>query len=184
MIFDSIYDLAKLLVLLKEGGKTIVATSGGFDPLHIGHLRCMQESKPKGDEVLVVIVNGDGFLTRKKGKPFMSFDERLEIIRGLRCVDYAIGWDDGSQTVIGALGILKPHFFTKGGDRSSASVVPEAEICDRIGCTIKYGVGGTAKVQSSSNLIAGAPKEECKHNWVLDGHNCGEPICSKCYARE
>lgn len=190
VIYNDIHELAAHLDSLKED-TTIVATSGGFDPLHVGHLRCMEESKTRSDEVLVVIVNGDGFLTRKKGKPFMPFEERIELIRALRCVDYAIGWDDGTQTVIGALGILRPHIFTKGGDRSSAAVVPEAEICSKIGCTIKYGVGGAAKIQSSSDLIKGSKKEEikyldpnCQHTWVLDGHNCGEPICSKCFARE
>lgn len=183
-MYEDIYNAAKIVEAAKQAGKTIVATSGGFDPLHVGHLRCIQESKPNGNEILIVIVNEDGFLKRKKGKPFMPFEERIEIIRGLRGVDYAVGWDDGSQTVIGALRILKPHFFTKGGDRSSASVVPEAEICEQIGCTIRYGVGGSTKVQSSTNLIAGVSKEECQHNWVLDGHNAGDPICSKCYKRE
>lgn len=183
VIYNDIHELASHLDSLKSD-TTIVTTSGGFDPIHIGHLRCLEESKTRSDEVLVVIVNGDGFLTRKKGKPFMPFEERIELIRALRCVDYAIGWDDGTQTVIGALGILRPHVFTKGGDRSSASVVPEAEICSKIGCTIKYGVGGTSKLQSSSNLISNSKKEECQHTWALDGHNCGEPICTKCFARE
>jgi len=149
MIYTDIYALAKNL---DNANRTIIATSGGFDPIHIGHVRCLTESKTRSDEILVVIVNGDDFLTRKKGKPFMPFDERIEIIRALRCVDFAIGWDDGSQTVSGALEILKPHVFTKGGDRDSALVVPEAEICAKIGCTIRYGVGGS-KIQSSSNLL-------------------------------
>ena len=130
---------------------TIVATSGGFDPLHIGHLRCLQESAKLG--ILVVIVNGDGFLTRKKGKPFMSLEERMEIIDGIRGVSYVMSWDDGGQTVSGALELIRPHVFTKGGDRSSAGVVPEFEVCERIGCEVVFGVGG-GKIQSSSNLIA------------------------------
>ncbi len=133
----------------------IVMTSGGFDPLHIGHIRCIQESAaiatPHG--VLVVIVNGDGFLTRKKGKPFMLHQERMEIIDALRGVDFVTGWDDGSQTVVGALELLKPNVFTKGGDRSTANRVPEVDVCERIGCRISYGVGGTDKIQSSSDLI-------------------------------
>src|SRR5512147_3146477 len=106
--FNDIHELARNLEIAKDH-RTIIATSGGFDPLHIGHLKCLQESKTRSDELLVVIVNGDGFLTRKKGKPFMKFEERIEIIRELRCVDFTIGWDDGSQNVIGALEILKPH---------------------------------------------------------------------------
>lgn len=137
----------------------IVATSGGFDPVHIGHLRCIQETVDLAKSVrgiTVVIVNGDGFLTRKKGKPFMSHDERMEIIAGLEGVDYVVGWDDGSQTVTGCLEILKPAFFTKGGDRSDPENVPEYPTCQKIGCEIKFGVGGKDKVQSSSDLIAGA----------------------------
>jgi cytidyltransferase-like protein len=153
MKYNTIEELARNLQSAKEAYKGIVVTSGGFDPLHVGHLRCLEASKTRSDELLVVIVNGDGFLTRKKGKPFMPFEERIEIIRALRCVDFAIGWDDGSQNVLGALDILRPHIFTKGGDRSSRDQVVEADLCDRLGITIRYGVGGTEKVQSSSDLI-------------------------------
>jgi len=138
----------------------IVATSGGFDPVHIGHIRCIQESASIATTggILVVIVNGDGFLTRKKGKPFMPHEERMQIIDALRGVDYVTGWDDGSQTVVGALELLRPHVFTKGGDRSLASNVPEVGICEKIGCRIAYGIGGTDKVQSSSDLIKNSLK--------------------------
>jgi len=131
-----------------------------FDPLHIGHLRCIQESANIADAgwgVLVVIVNGDGFLTRKKGKPFMSHAERMEIIAGLKGVDYVVGWDDGSQTVTGAIEIIQPNTFTKGGDRTSKENVPEFELCTNIGCKILFNVGG-GKIQSSSNLIKGMGK--------------------------
>ncbi len=157
-MFETIEELAKNLQNAKAAYRRIVVTSGGFDPLHIGHLRCIQQSKESDRDLLVVIVNGDGFLTRKKGKPFMPLEERMEIIRGLKGVDFVTTWDDGSQTVVGALEILKPDVFTKGGDRSSADKVPEAEVCERIGCTIRYGVGGTDKVQSSSDLLKGSAK--------------------------
>ena len=147
--------LVKELADVREYGGKIVATSGGFDPIHIGHIRCIQESAsiatPHG--VLVVIVNGDGFLIRKKGKPFMAHEERMKIVDALRGVDYVVGWDDGTQTVVGALEIIQPDVFCKGGDRSVASNVPEADICEKINCRISYGVGGSDKVQSSSNLI-------------------------------
>ncbi len=146
--------LVKELADLRDSHK-IVATSGGFDPVHIGHIRCIQDSAsiaaPHG--VLVVIVNGDGFLVRKKGKPFMLHQERMEIIDALRGVDYVTGWDDGSQTVVGALELLRPNVFAKGGDRSLASNVPEVDVCEKIGCRIAYGIGGTDKIQSSSDLI-------------------------------
>ena len=177
--------LIKELSEVRDLGNRIVATSGGFDPLHVGHVRCIQDSAAIATShgVLVVIVNGDGFLTRKKGKPFMSHDERMKIVDALRGVDYVVGWDDGSQTVVGALELIRPDVFTKGGDRSTVSAVPEVDICEKIGCRISYGVGGTDKIQSSSDLIKNSQKEECQHHWVLDGHNAGDPICSKCFKR-
>lgn len=139
----------------------LVVTSGGFDPMHVGHLRCLQESALIAKEKKVfkekkikfaVIVNSDGFLIRKKGKPFMPADERMEIIAGIDGVDYVVPWDDETQTVVGALGVLRPLFFTKGGDRDSSANVPEFELCEKIGCTVLFGVGG-CKIQSSSWLI-------------------------------
>lgn len=195
MIYTDIHTLAENLKNAKAAYRTIVATSGGFDPLHVGHLRCIQQAKELSERaILVVIVNGDGFLTRKKGKPFMRFEERAEIVNGLRSVDFVVGWDDGSQTVTGALEILKPNIFAKGGDRSSADKVPEFELCEKIGCKVVFGVGGTEKVQSSSDLIKNSSgildcklsntSDKCEHNWVMDGHNAGDPICSKCFKRE
>ena len=181
-MIDDIHELAKYLPEKSIRRSPIIVTSGGFDPLHIGHVRCIQNAArlhPNGK--LVVIVNGDGFLIRKKGKPFMPHMERMEIIDALKLVDYVVGWDDGSQTVTGALDILRPDFFAKGGDRSSADKVPEFELCEKIGCQVIFGVGGTDKVQSSSDLIKNSL--ECEHNWVMDGHNAGDPICSLCYKR-
>ncbi len=146
----SMKEMVEELTFLRNNFK-IVATSGGFDPLHVGHLRCLQESSNLG--VLIVIVNGDGFLTRKKGKPFMPHAERMEIAAGIRGVGYVVGWDDGTQFVTGALELIKPNIFTKGGDRNSAAVVPEFELCQQIGCEVRFGVGGSDKVQSSSDLI-------------------------------
>lgn len=154
-IYD-IHHLAEKIKELKQQKVTVVATSGGFDPIHVGHIACLADSaKLYSNSVLIAIVNGDGFLIRKKGKPFMIHQERMGVVSAIRYVDYVTGWDDGSQTVCGALEILKPDAFTKGGDRSARAVVPEAEICDRIGCTIVYGVGGSEKLQSSSDLIKG-----------------------------
>jgi D-beta-D-heptose 7-phosphate kinase/D-beta-D-heptose 1-phosphate adenosyltransferase len=136
-------------------------TSGGFDPLHVGHLRCIQETveMAEGDGGYVaIIVNGDGFLERKKGKAFMPASERAEIVAGLHGVDAAIIWDDGGQTVIGAIEILRPDYFTKGGDRAAPKDIPEWEICEEVGCKVIFNVGG-GKVQSSSWLIGSASKE-------------------------
>jgi len=162
-IFNTIDDLINS-VYWNHIKNQLIVTSGGFDPIHVGHIRCLQESvnlkwnKYSGNSSfslghLVIIVNGDGFLTRKKGKPFMNHSERMEIVAAIEGVDYVVGWDDGSQTVVGALQKLKPKYFTKGGDRSTSDVVPEFNICNEIGCEIIFGVGGTNKAQSSSVLI-------------------------------
>jgi D-beta-D-heptose 7-phosphate kinase/D-beta-D-heptose 1-phosphate adenosyltransferase len=133
----------------------LVATSGGFDPLHVGHLKCIQGSALlKGpDGLLAVIVNDDGFLMRKKGYVFMPIEERLELIAGLRGVDVVVPWDDGSQFVTEAIKIMKPTIFAKGGDRSTAENVPEYGECVKIGCSVVFGIGGAEKIQSSSDLV-------------------------------
>ena len=134
---------------------TCVATSGGFDPMHVGHLRCLQESAIIAQEEnipLVVIVNDDSFLLRKKGYAFMPIEERMEIIQGVAGVDHVVCWSDKGQTVVGALEALKPRYFTKGGDRDVAANVPEFDVCEKMGCNVVFGVGG-GKIQSSSDLV-------------------------------
>jgi D-beta-D-heptose 7-phosphate kinase/D-beta-D-heptose 1-phosphate adenosyltransferase len=153
-LFESVEDLREHVTV---HGERLVVTSGGFDPMHVGHLRCLLESasiaKEIGEDVkLAVIVNGDGFLVRKKGKPFMVARERMEIIAGVKGVDYVVPWDDGSQTVVGAIETLKPIIFTKGGDRDAAANVPEFDVCESLGAKVIFGVGG-GKIQSSSWLI-------------------------------
>jgi len=101
---------------------------------------------------LVVIVNDDSFLLRKKGYAFMPIEERMEIIQGVLGVDNVVCWSDTGQTVVGALEILKPKVFTKGGDRDVAANVPEFDLCDSIGCQVIFNVGG-GKIQSSSDLV-------------------------------
>ena len=139
----------------------VYMTSGGFDPLHVGHLRCILETVDMAEKdggYVAVIVNGDGFLERKKGKAFMPAAERAEIIAGIRGVDAAVIWDDGGQTVIGAISDLKPDFFTKGGDRAEPKDIPEWDICQSVGCKVVFNVGGE-KVQSSSWLLKEAEEK-------------------------
>ena len=154
-VFNSATDLYNHTVTMNE---RLVVTSGGFDPMHVGHLRCILESaeiaKKSGIRIrLAVIVNSDGFLLRKKGYAFMPENERMEIIAGIAGVDYVIPWDDGGQTVTGALDILKPLIFTKGGDRDAAANVPEFDLCEKIGARVMFNVGG-GKIQSSSTLVS------------------------------
>lgn len=142
----------------------IILTCGGFDPLHVGHARCIIESAAMKNKypsaVLVVVANGDEFLQKKKGFVFMPEKERMEILHSIKGVDHVVRWYDGTQNCIGAIGKLSPNIFTKGGDRSSRDVIPEADICDEIGCSIVYGVGGTEKVQSSSWLTTKRKKND------------------------
>lgn len=139
--------------MIMEENKTqevVVAVSGGFDPVHIGHLRMFQEAKRLGDK-LIVILNGDEWLMRKKGRAFMPAEERAEIIREFRCVDGVFIYDSSEQSVSGALEILKPQIFANGGDRYLSNT-PEQEICDKLGIKMVHNVGG-GKIRSSSELL-------------------------------
>ena len=138
----------------------VYLTSGGFDRMHVGHLRCLKgtaELARANNGIVVVIVNGDGFLQRKKGYAFMPESERMEIIDGVGGVDIVTTWDDGSQFVTGAVDIIRPDYFTKGGDRTSSENVPEFQLCQEIGCEVIFGVGG-GKIQSSSTLVSNMKK--------------------------
>lgn len=139
----------------KKNYDRIVMTSGGFDPMHIGHLRCIQESAEiAGDDLLVIIVNGDSFLKEKKGYAFMEAHERAEIISAIRGVDYVVVHEKpGDMTVCEPIEVIKPMLFTKGGDRNSFDNVPESKVCMDVGCRVVFDVGGE-KIQSSSELVA------------------------------
>ncbi len=136
----------------------VMTTCGGFDPVHVGHVRCFSETaklKYKYDNALfVIIANGDGFLQTKKGFVFMPEPERMEILHEFKGVDHVVKWYDGTQNCIGALRKIRPNIFTKGGDRSSRDRIPEADVCDEVGCQIMFGVGGKEKAQSSSWLTS------------------------------
>ena len=104
--------------------------------------------------ITVVVVNADSFLIRKKGFAFMPLQERMEIIDSIKGVDFVVPWEtEGDQTVIGAIEILRPTYFTKGGDRFDASTIPEWDICQSINCEILTGIGAGGKIQSSSDLV-------------------------------
>lgn len=136
----------------------IVCTSGGFDPIHPGHVSCIHESKQYGD-TLVVIVNGDTFLKNKKGKAFMDIDTRCAIVSHIIGVDYVIPFEIANdQSVCKALESIKPHVFTKGGDRIAGETIPDGktipewDLCKRHGIKMLFGVG-RGKAWSSSDFL-------------------------------
>ena len=117
-----------------------VAVSGGFDPLHPVHLDHMIEAKKLGDW-LIVIVNTDEFLVRKRGFLVLTLLERLRLIEEYPFVDQTVVCIDRDQTVAETLRLIKPDIFAKGGDRTSSNM-PQNEIdaCREIGCEVVYGV--------------------------------------------
>ena len=134
----------------------IAIISGGFDPIHVGHIELMEKAKSIADS-LVVIVNDDDFLTRKKGKPFMSLKERIQIVRSIKYVDMVIKSVDKDQTVCESLKGLascktsnEKLLFCNGGDRTSGENTPEHALCIELGIEPVYGLGD--KIQSSSWL--------------------------------
>lgn len=137
-----------------------VAVSGGFDPIHIGHVRMFEEAKKLGDR-LVVILNNDNWLQKKKGYVFMPEAERVEVIRALRCVDDVMltlhPENPEDMSVCAELRILKPDIFANGGDRKSDNT-PEVVLCNELGCELVFEVGRGGKVQSSSWLVANYEK--------------------------
>ena len=137
---------------MKTIEEVIVATGGGFDPLHIGHIRLFKAAKKLGTK-LIVILNSDRFLIEKKGYVFMPFEERKEIIENLKDIDVVIDCIDGDQSVARTLKQIQPDIFAKGGDRNIDNI-PEAErkVCKELGIKVVSLVGGT-KVQSSSDLV-------------------------------
>lgn len=142
----------------------VVAVSGGFDPLHIGHIEMMKEAKALGDK-LVVIVNNDNWLKKKKGFSFMEEQERRAVIEAVRYVDEVIltGHKENAEdmSVCKELKALKPDTFANGGDRKpDGDPVPEVELCERFGITMAYNVGKSGKIQSSSWLLAKHNKRE------------------------
>lgn len=147
---------------------TVVA-SGGFDPIHIGHIRLFNEARKLGDK-LIVLINNDHWLKQKKGYVFMPQNERKEIIENIRSVDKVIFTSHKPHPQDMGVGKdllrLKPDVFAQGGDRKSDADIPPTEVAAyrKLGCKVVYNVGFGGKVQSSSwlstNFIAQALKND------------------------
>ena len=126
-----------------------VAVSGGFDPIHKGHIQMIREASEYGN--VLVILNSDDWLVQKKGYKFMSFEERAYIAGSIKGVTVVSSVDDSDGTVCAALRRFKPDYFANGGDRYDTNT-PEMAVCEELGIQMLWNVGG-GKIQSSSDLV-------------------------------
>ncbi len=138
--------------------KVISIVSGGFDPIHPGHIMMMEECK-KFSDYLIVGVNSNKWLTRKKGNFFMDINHRLYVVSRLKSVEETMEFNDDDET---ASDLLRKVFskykkekiiFANGGDRSDPSKVRELKVAEELGIELKFGVGGNHKESSSSDLL-------------------------------
>jgi len=160
----------------KNWKKTIVILSGGFDPVHIGHVRMFREAAYLGHHIIVGL-NSDEWLTRKKGKPFMEFEERKEVLESIKYINQVLPFNDDDDTACDLIQKVYDHYwnnsefwefegadvdasgfmeyydlvFANGGDRGKDNV-PEVPLCKELGIEMIWGIGG-GKIQSSSDLI-------------------------------
>lgn len=125
-----------------------IMLSGGFDPLHIGHVRMIHAAKAYRSDITVAL-NSDEWLLYKKGFVFMPWEERAEILRALHVRVVHVNDHDG--TVCEALERLKPRYFGNGGDRTTGEPREHAT-CERLGIEEVFGLGG-GKIQSSTALV-------------------------------
>jgi len=126
-----------------------IAVSGGFDPIHKGHIQMIREASEYGN--VIVILNSDEWLIRKKGYKFMSFEERAYIAGSIKGVTMVTTVDDSDNTVCSALRRFKPDYFANGGDRYDTNT-PEMSVCEELGIEMLWNIGG-GKIQSSSDLV-------------------------------
>lgn len=134
----------------------IVLVTGGFDPLHSGHIEYFKAAKQLGDK-LIVGVNSDAWLARKKGQPFMPWSERFSIVKHLSMVDEVIEFNDDDNSAIGAIKTVRSLYpndfitFANGGDRTSDNI-PEMSVEDP-NLAFAFSVGGSDKKNSSSWIL-------------------------------
>ena len=138
--------------------KTIVLATGGYDPLHSGHIAYFEDAKKLGD-ILIVGVNSDEWLSRKKGQPFMNQKERVSIVSALKSVDSVITFDDSDGSAINAIKKcleLYPDYniiFANGGDRTNSNIPEMYAFLNNKRVIFKFGVGGEYKQNSSSQIL-------------------------------
>jgi D-beta-D-heptose 7-phosphate kinase/D-beta-D-heptose 1-phosphate adenosyltransferase len=150
--------------LVTNTDKKVIAISGGFDPIHVGHVRMIQSAAELGE--VVVILNTDAWLLRKKGYTFMKWQERAEILKAINGVTIVVPAKDydGSvcESLIDLKDVLGLSYFGNGGDRKKVNT-PEINVCDKLGIQLVWNLGG-GKVQSSSDLVRKFKKVQNKEN--------------------
>jgi len=161
--------------------KNIVLITGGFDPMHRGHLSYLDAAKKLGD-ILVVGVNSDEWLTRKKGRPFLPLAERAAILRAVKGVDFVIDFDDSDGSACHAIRMVRQSYpqdhiiFANGGDRTAVNI-PEMSVTDA-NLEFQFGVGGADKINSSSWILTEwkAPKTERPWGYYRVLHEYGAKV--------
>jgi len=137
--------------------KPVVIVSGGFDPVHAGHIEMFDAAAQIGS--VVVLLNSDAWLTRKKSRPFMNFEQRSTVLSAIDSVTSVQAVDDSDGTVCEGIRSIYSItrfndvklYFANGGDRN-ASNTPEQDLCRELGVELLWGIGGQ-KISSSSNLL-------------------------------
>jgi len=145
---------------------TKVIVSGGFDPIHVGHVRMFKEASKLGE--LIVLLNSDAWLIKKKGYNFMEWEDKKEIIEAFACVSEVMGFEDDELGSV-KLGLIKVAekytdceiIFANGGDRKTGDSLPPTEVptCEKYNIKMVYNVGG-GKARSSSDLVENAEKHK------------------------
>ena len=138
--------------------KKVSLVTGGFDPIHSGHISYFKRAKDLSN-YLVVGLNGDPWLKRKKGQYFQCWTERADIVRHLDMVDAVISWDDEDDSACGAISkcleISDKVIFCNGGDRAKGNTPELDRYKDNERVIFEWGVGGTNKMNSSSWILHG-----------------------------
>ena len=147
----------------------VIVLSGGFDPVHDGHISMFREAAEKYDHVIVGL-NSDDWLTRKKGRAFMSYDVRKSVLQSIKWVDEVVGFNDDDNTCCDVLEYaISTHTnvsFGNGGDRAGGNF-PELEYCKQNDIQIDDTLGGDTKINSSSDILAQWTWQLTKRDWGL-----------------
>ncbi len=155
-VIPSVNTLKPILQGLQSQGKQVVLTNGCYDLLHVGHMRCLEDARARGD-FLVVAVNDDKSVEANKGKgyPIIPLEERMELLSGLWFVDYVTSFKD--ETADGLIQKLQPDVYAKGTDYT-ARTLPERDVLKELG--IKPVFVGDKKAHSTSKIVARIRKKK------------------------